>query len=82
MLSACLREEIDPTVPIVVQNGVVQNGSVRLKGLKHRSDAPLPAIRDIFVRDMGMIAFTPAPGGKVPGFPCDADRIQNAKFTK
>jgi hypothetical protein len=31
---------------------------------------------------MGMIAFTPAPGGKVPGFPCDADRIQNAKFTK
>jgi hypothetical protein len=53
-----------------------------IEGAEAPFRCPRPAIRDIFVRDMGMIAFTPAPGGKVPGFPCDADRIQNAKFTK
>jgi hypothetical protein len=39
-----------------------------------------PAIRDVFVGDIGKITFTRDPGGKISGFRFDADRIQNVRF--
>ena len=74
---AYLSSEIDPVVSIAVQNG-----SVLSTCLKRNPDALRPAIRDIFVRDTGKIAFTRGPGGKVSGFLFDADRIQNVNFPK
>jgi hypothetical protein len=53
-----------------------------LTRLKHNPDALCPAIRDVFVRDIGKITFIRDPGGKISGFLFDLDRIQNVRFTK
>jgi hypothetical protein len=84
---AYFGEQIDP-----VDRIVIQNGSVRLTRLSRNPDAPRcapmrpdalgPAIRDVFVRDIGKITFPRDPGGKISGFLFDLDRIENVRFTK
>jgi hypothetical protein len=60
----------------------VQNGEVTLTRLKHSPDALRPAIKDVFVGDIGKVAFTRDAAGRVSGFVLDADRIQNFRFKK
>jgi hypothetical protein len=72
-----VSEEIDP-----VYRMVAQNGQIVLTRLKSGPDALRPAIRDIFVGDIGKIRFTRDTGGHVSGFILDAGRIQNFRFTK
>ena len=72
-----VSEEIDP-----VYRMVAQNGQIVLTRLKSGPDALRPAIRDIFVGDIGKIRFTRDTGGHVSGFILDAGRILNFRFTK
>jgi CubicO group peptidase (beta-lactamase class C family) len=74
---AYISEEIDPVYRVVVQNG-----SVILTRLKHSPDELRPAIHDVFVGDIGKIAFTRDASGHISGFILDADRIENFRFTK
>ncbi|MGD0630098.1 MAG: serine hydrolase domain-containing protein [Terracidiphilus sp.] len=74
---AYVSEEIDPIYRIVVQNR-----SVILTRLKHNPDPLRPTIPDVFVGDIGKIAFTRDASGHISGFILDADRIQNFRFTR
>jgi hypothetical protein len=70
-------EEIDPVYRLLVKDGTLY-----LTRLKAGADALRPAIKDVFVADLGKIRFTRDAAGQVSGFILDAGRIENLKFTK
>jgi hypothetical protein len=72
-----VSEEIDP-----VYRMVIQNGEVVLTRLKSSPDALRPAIRDVFVGDIGKIRFTRDAKQHISGFILDGGRIQNIHFAK
>jgi CubicO group peptidase (beta-lactamase class C family) len=72
-----VSDEIDP-----IYRMVIQNGEVILTRLKNNSDQLRPAIKDVFVGDIGKVRFTRDASGHISGFILDAGRIQNFRFTK
>jgi hypothetical protein len=69
--------EIDP-----VYRMVVDNHTIYLTRLKHGPDGLRPAVKDVFVGDIGKITFTRDASQHINGFIFDGDRIENFHFTK
>jgi CubicO group peptidase (beta-lactamase class C family) len=74
---AFVSEEIDPVYRIAVQGDTLM-----LTRPRHKSDTLRPAMRDVFVGEIGTLRFTRNAKKQITGFILDADRIQNFQFTK
>jgi CubicO group peptidase (beta-lactamase class C family) len=72
-----VSQEIDPIYRISLQDG-----KLRLLRLKSKPDPLWPAMRDVFVGEIGTLRFTRDANHHISGFILDADRIQNFQFTK
>ena len=75
---AYASEEIDPVYRISLDGD-----KLSLTRLKHKADALRPAVRDVFVGEIGTVRFTRDPAnGHVSGFALNTGRIQNFHFGK
>jgi hypothetical protein len=74
---AFVSQEIDPIYRISLQDG-----KLTLLRLKNKPDALRPAMRDVFVGEIGTVRFTRDANQHISGFILDADRIQNFQFTR
>jgi hypothetical protein len=72
-----VSQEIDPIYRISLQNG-----KLTLLRLKNKPDTLWPAMRDVFVGEIGTLRFTRDANHHISGFILDADRIQNFQFTR
>jgi CubicO group peptidase (beta-lactamase class C family) len=72
-----VSEEIDPVYRIFVEDG-----KLTLRRLKHHPDIFHPAMRDVFVGEIGTVRFTRDEKQHISGFILDAGRIQNFQFTR
>ena len=67
-----VSQEIDPIYRISLQDG-----KLTLLRLKNKPDPLWPAMRDVFVGEIGTLRFTRDANHHISGFILDADRIQN-----
>jgi hypothetical protein len=74
---AYVSEEIDPLYRIVLDEK-----KLTLVRLKHKTDTLRPAVRDVFIGEIGTVRFVRGTNGQVSGFVLNAGRIQNFHFTK
>ena len=74
---AYVSEEIDPVYRIVLENG-----SLKLSRLKHKTQGLRPAVRDVFTGDIGTVRFTRDANQRISGFILDAGRIRNFRFSR
>ena len=74
---AFVSQEIDPIYRISIQDG-----KLTLDRLKHKPDTLRPAMRDVFVGDIGTVRFTRDGNQHISGFILDAGRIRNFQFTR
>jgi len=74
---AYVSEEIDPVYRIVLENG-----SLKLSRLKHKTETLRPAIRDVFTGDIGTVRFTRDSNQHISGFILNAGRIRNFRFSR
>ena len=74
---AYLSEEIDPVYRLVLENG-----SLKLSRLKHKTELLRPTVRDVFMGDIGTVRFTRDANQRVTGFLLNAGRIRNFRFSK
>jgi CubicO group peptidase (beta-lactamase class C family) len=74
---AYVSEEIDPLYRIVLDEK-----KLTLVRLKHKTDTLRPAVRDVFIGEIGTVRFVRGTSGQVSGFVLNAGRIQNFHFTK
>jgi CubicO group peptidase (beta-lactamase class C family) len=72
-----VSQEIDPIYRISLQDG-----KLTLLRLKNKPDPLWPAMRDVFVGEIGTLRFTRDAKHHISGFILDADRIQNFQFTR
>jgi hypothetical protein len=70
-------QEIDPIYRISLQDG-----KLTLLRLKNKPDMLWPAMRDVFVGEIGTLRFTRDANHHISGFILDAGRIQNFQFTR
>jgi CubicO group peptidase (beta-lactamase class C family) len=74
---AFVSQEIDPIYSISLQDG-----KLTLLRLKNKPDALRPAMRDVFVGEIGTVRFTRDANQHISGFILDAGRIRNFQFTR
>jgi len=74
---AYVSEEIDPVYRIVLENG-----TLKLSRLKHKTETLRPAVRDVFIGDIGTVRFTRDSNQRISGFILNAGRIRNFRFSK
>ena len=74
---AYVSEEIDPVYRIVLQDG-----NLTLTRLKNKPEALHPAVRDVFMGEIGTVRFLRDGNQHISGFILNAGRIQNFRFSK
>ncbi len=74
---AYVSEEIDPVYRIILQDG-----NLTLSRLKNKPETLRPAVRDVFVGEIGTVRFTRDANQRTSGFVLNAGRIQNFRFSK
>lgn len=74
---AYVSEEIDPVYRLVLQDG-----TLKLSRLKHKTQTLRPAVRDVFTGDIGTVRFTRDANQRISGFILDAGRIRNFRFSR
>jgi CubicO group peptidase (beta-lactamase class C family) len=74
---AYISEEIDPVYRIVLENG-----SLKLSRLKHKTETLRPAVRDVFTGDIGTVRFTRDSSQRISGLILNAGRIRNFRFSR
>jgi CubicO group peptidase (beta-lactamase class C family) len=74
---AYVSEEIDPLYRIVLQDG-----TLKLSRLKHKTETLRPTVRDVFTGDIGTVRFTRNSTQQISGFLLNAGRVRNFRFTR
>jgi hypothetical protein len=74
---AYVSEEIDPMYRLVLDED-----KLSLVRLKHEAEILRPAVRDVFIGEIGTVRFVRNGNGHVSGFVLNGGRIQNFHFTK
>lgn len=74
---AYVSEEIDPVYRIVLEDG-----TLKLSRLKHKTQTLHPAVRDVFTGDIGTVRFTRDASQRISGFILNAGRIRNFRFSR
>jgi CubicO group peptidase (beta-lactamase class C family) len=74
---AFVSQEIDPIYRISFQDG-----KLTLQRLKNKADTLRPAVRDVFVGEIGTLRFRRDANHHISGFILDAGRIQNFQFKR
>jgi CubicO group peptidase (beta-lactamase class C family) len=74
---AYVSEEIDPVYRVVLENG-----TLKLSRLKHKTETLRPAVRDVFTGDIGTVRFTRDANQRISGFILNAGRIRNFRFSR
>jgi CubicO group peptidase (beta-lactamase class C family) len=72
-----ISEEIDPIYRIVLQDG-----TLKLSRLKHKTETLRPTVRDVFTGDIGTVRFTRNSTQQISGFLLNAGRVRNFRFTR
>jgi CubicO group peptidase (beta-lactamase class C family) len=73
---AYVSEEIDPVYRILLEEG-----TLKLSRLKHKTETLRPTVRDVFTGDIGTVRFTRDANQHISGFLLNAGRIRNFRFS-